>query len=263
LRAAQIATYTLPTSLQRQGDFSQTLNAAGQRLVIYNPFTTTPDPNTAGATVRTPFPNNQIPASLLNPVALNMQKYYPQSNATGLAFTNQNNYVAQSAYPQPASRVEAKLDHYFNPANRIMGRYDIHASIYSKPNFFGTIADPGCCEPMYQRLQSGVIVYTHSIGTSKVLEVRGGVGRVAANRLPWSAIGAGFDPTQLGLPAAIAKQADALMFPNVAIQDMTQLGPSNGDVYHMWDMAYTLNGSLSWVVGRHTSSSVATSASTT
>jgi outer membrane receptor for monomeric catechols len=33
---------------------------------------------------------------------------------------------------------------------------------------------------------------------------------------------------------------------------MTQLGPSNGDVYHMWDMAYTLNGSLSWVVGRHT-----------
>ena len=39
-----------------------------------------------------------------------------------------------------------------------------------------------------------------------------------------------------------------LMFPNVAIQDMTQLGPSNGDVYHMWDTAYTLNGSLSLTI---------------
>jgi Carboxypeptidase regulatory-like domain len=254
LRAAQIATYTLPTTLQRQGDFSKTLNAAGQQMVIYNPFSTTPDPNNPTATVRAPFPGNVIPQPMLNPVALNMQKYYPQPNVPGLPFTNANNYAVQSAYPQPANRVEVKIDHYFNAANRIMGRYDVHDSIYSKPNYFNNLADPGCCEPMYQRLQSSVLVYTHTLGASKVLELRGGMGRVAANRVPWSAArtgSGGFDPTQLGLPASIAAQANQLMFPTVTIQDMTQLGPNGGDVYHMWDMAYTGNGNLSWVHGRH------------
>lgn len=254
VRAAQTATYTLPTALQRQGDFSQTYAASGQEMIIYDPFSTTPDPQNPGSFIRTPFPNNRIPASQQNPVALNMQRYYPLPNTAGNPITGANNYVVQSAYPQPSNRIEFKLDHYFNPANRLMGRYDVHDSVYSKPNFFNNLADPGCCEPMYQRLQSGVVYYTHSMGASKLLVLRGGMGRVAANRVPWSASlngTGGFDPTQLGLPAAIAAQANQLMFPTVSIQDMTQLGPSPGDVYHMWDMAYTGNGSLSWIKGRH------------
>ena len=254
LRAAQTVTYTLPPALQRQGDFSQTYDASGQKLIIYDPFTTAPDPDKAGAFIRTPFLNNRIPASQINPIALNMQKYYPSPNTAGNSITGANNYVVQSAYPQPSNRFEVRLDHYIDPANRLMGRYDIHDSVYSKPNFFNNLADPGCCEPMYQRLQSSVLQYTHSMGPSKLLVLRGGIGRVAANRVPWSASlsgTGGFDPTQLGLPASVAAQANQLMFPTVTIQDMTQLGPSPGDVYHMWDMAYTGNGSLSWIKGRH------------
>ena len=254
-RAAQIATYTVPTALQRAGDFSKTLNAAGQTMVVYNPFSTTPDPATPGAFVRAPFANNVIPQSLLNPVALNMQKYYPQPTSAGLPNTGTNNYNVQAAYPEPSNRIEVKIDHYFNSSNRIMGRYDVHDSIYSKPNFFNNIADPLCCEPMYQRLQSAILDYTHVLDATKVLELRGSMGRVAANRVLWSASPTGrggFDPTQLGLPASIAAQADQLMFPTVTVQDMTQLGPSGGDVYHMWDMAYAVNGSLSWIIGRHT-----------
>ncbi len=36
---------TVPTALQRQGDFSQTFNANGALSVVYNPFTTAPNPN--------------------------------------------------------------------------------------------------------------------------------------------------------------------------------------------------------------------------
>src|SRR5437762_4339074 len=56
LSSAQIATYTLPTDLQRRGDFSQTLNAAGQRLTIYNRFSTPADPSNAPGFIRTAFP---------------------------------------------------------------------------------------------------------------------------------------------------------------------------------------------------------------
>src|SRR5262249_10823926 len=47
-RQASLAQYTVPTDLQKAGDFSQTLNAAGQQIAIYDPFSTQPDPNRPG-----------------------------------------------------------------------------------------------------------------------------------------------------------------------------------------------------------------------
>src|SRR5688572_25771972 len=56
------STRTVPTLLERQGDFSQTRNAAGQVMTIYNPFDTFV--NAAGNIERRPFPNNRIPTSI-------------------------------------------------------------------------------------------------------------------------------------------------------------------------------------------------------
>ena len=39
---------TVPTALQRQGDFSQTLDSTGRNVTIYDPTTTRPDPNNPG-----------------------------------------------------------------------------------------------------------------------------------------------------------------------------------------------------------------------
>ena len=54
------STRTVPTLLQRQGDFSQTRNAAGQVMTIYNPFDTFV--NAQGNIERRPFAGNVIPA---------------------------------------------------------------------------------------------------------------------------------------------------------------------------------------------------------
>src|SRR5262249_14942203 len=151
-----------------------------------DPFSTQPDPNRAGNFIRTAFPGNRIPGNMLNPVALNIQKYYPSGNNAGRPFTRQQNLFMQSTYPETLSRYETKIDHEFTPRRRLMGRYSIMDSIYSKPNFFGNVADPGCCEPTFQRLQNAMMDYTHIIGTSGVLNLRYGLGRVSANRIPWS-----------------------------------------------------------------------------
>ena len=51
---------TLPTDLERQGNFSQSINAAGAMNVIYDPWTTRTSAD--GSTVtRDPFPGNIIP----------------------------------------------------------------------------------------------------------------------------------------------------------------------------------------------------------
>ena len=59
------ASVTVPTSLERQGNFSQTTNTAGQPVIIYDP------------TTGQPFAGNIIPSSRLNAVALEMTKYLP------------------------------------------------------------------------------------------------------------------------------------------------------------------------------------------
>jgi len=69
--APQLA--TVPTLNQRDGIFS---------TPIYNPATTVANPNGTGY-VRTPFPNNTIPASLWDPVATKLLSLYPLPNLTG------------------------------------------------------------------------------------------------------------------------------------------------------------------------------------
>ena len=65
---------TVPTDAQRNGDFSQT------GKTIFNPFTTR---LVNGNYVRDPFPNNKIPANLIDPVAQKLLQYYPHANRPG------------------------------------------------------------------------------------------------------------------------------------------------------------------------------------
>jgi hypothetical protein len=96
--------------------------------------------------------------------------------------------------------------------------------------------------------------YTHIIGTAGVLNLRYGLGRVSANRIPWSTTlsgDGGFDVTSLGLPASIAGVANHPIFPTFQIQDYTQVGPNGGDLYLMGDTTHSMIANLSWVKGRH------------
>jgi len=61
---------TMPTPLERQGDFSESLDQTGRLIVIRDPAT--------GAA----FPENRIPASRLNPLGMQLLDVFPQPNAT-------------------------------------------------------------------------------------------------------------------------------------------------------------------------------------
>ncbi len=85
-RAPRLFTETVPTAAERIGDFSQATQSLGASannvpITIFNPAT------------RQQFANNQIPASLLNPIALNLLRFYPLPNEPG----NANNYQFETA----------------------------------------------------------------------------------------------------------------------------------------------------------------------
>src|SRR5205823_699256 len=87
---------TVPTLAMRSGNFAG-MNA------IYDPTTQTVNAAT-GVVTRQAFPNNQIPANMLDTVAKNIQGYYPQPNRPGQVVngiaTNNYSYVAPGNSPK-------------------------------------------------------------------------------------------------------------------------------------------------------------------
>jgi hypothetical protein len=111
---------SVPSPEMYAGNFS----FGGRGLPIYNPFTTRQ--NGANWT-RDPFPNNQIPASMFNPVSRNVLALKPwreQSDAGTVqpgGPVNNLTYNAGGGYI--FNRYDAKLDHQFSVNHRIFGRY--------------------------------------------------------------------------------------------------------------------------------------------
>src|SRR5262252_4100214 len=80
---------TVPTLLNRQGDFSDLRSTAGKLIPIYDPL------SGSTAATRQPFAGNVIPSDRFDPVALATMQYFPLPNRTGTA-TNANNFVGAS-----------------------------------------------------------------------------------------------------------------------------------------------------------------------
>jgi hypothetical protein len=122
--------YTVPLPAFRQGDFSSLLGAklgtdavggSVSKYQIFDPLTSQSVTNASGQSVvvRTPFPNNTIPASRLSPAALKIQDLYP-SPLINTPFSNYNSVGKTDNFQ---AYMDAKVDHYFSPNDRLMVRY--------------------------------------------------------------------------------------------------------------------------------------------
>ncbi len=107
-------TGTVPTSAEKQGDFSQTFNSNGALQVIYDPHTTRPDPTAPTGTtryIRSPFPDNKIPANEINSIATNLLQYFPAPNQKGIGLSDTNNYFSPAPSTLDDDRIDARIDH--------------------------------------------------------------------------------------------------------------------------------------------------------
>ncbi|MDQ1472399.1 MAG: hypothetical protein QOJ99_3879, partial [Bryobacterales bacterium] len=245
--AGAFGLFTVPTAAERNGDFSGAFNAAGNLKIISNPFSTVPDPNNAGQFVRTPFPGNIIPASLIDPVGKNAATYWPAPNLPGLV--NNLNKTAVSA--NPLKQITTKVDHNFQTNKRAFGRYAYLFNVAGSPNFFGNLADNGF-GPMTVHSHNLALGYTQTLGSATVVELRAGVNRFNALR---PSNGLGFKLTTLGLPKETEQylqQGDVDEFPGIGVQGYTLLGNQSGPYYESHELDYIFSGTLMRIIGKHT-----------
>jgi len=114
---------TVPTLLERTGDFSQSVVQGP--VVVYDP------------TTGQPFPGNKIPLSRINSAASTLASYYPQPNSAGSRLNYQTSLVSISNQ----DNLNARLNHTFNKKDRISGGVGWQRTNGTTPNIFGFIDD--------------------------------------------------------------------------------------------------------------------------
>jgi hypothetical protein len=90
---------TIPSTPFRSGDLS------AATTVIYNPFSGNPD-----GTGREPFAGNQVPASLINPVAKKILTLLPEPNRPFNESAPSNNYFALLPFQKTTDSFDVKID---------------------------------------------------------------------------------------------------------------------------------------------------------
>jgi hypothetical protein len=213
----QLNVSTVPTAAQRQGDFSQTLNTSGQLIPVFNPFTTRPNPNGSGF-VRDPFPGNQVPQSLFDPVGRNIINQYPQPNVQGDQFTNARNFALGGKRTTVNERLDLRIDWAKSERFTMFGRLTKAWQDNVAPEFFGNGADTNFSD---QNPRHGITIGATIIpDPTWVVNILLGSGRWREVQVSPSQ---GRNATELGFSQALVGQFQPQTFPGFSIQDFTAL----------------------------------------
>jgi len=117
----QGALTTMPSDLEREGDFSQSVGSNGKPAVIYDP--------TTGA----PFPGNRIGASRIDPITQALIGYYPRPNLPGQT----RNFQLPTTRYNSTNSVNARVNQTLGARNRIAGGFSYSGNSSTSPDIFG------------------------------------------------------------------------------------------------------------------------------
>ncbi len=241
----------VPTALERQGNFTQTLtqDANGNTVPVqlFNPFNVDSDPSSPTYGDRQPFPvdpatgsTEVIPQSMMSPVwnQLNALNAFPMP--TGPIDNSGNNFNAPIIETTPTTQFDIKLDHQLTNKVHLMGRY-------SQNNYHDTT--PGL---FFDGTQTRVttrnvaLEHTWSLTPNLLLTSRFGLERYYQNETPQVV-----DPTQFGFQSILTQANHITKMTEIYADNYASLNPQccvntiNGHTQYIY------SSSLNWVKGNH------------
>ena len=149
-RISRASLHTIPTVAQRIGDFSETVDQAGNLLPIYDPESTVPnpayDPGQAVSTtnlqyLRSTFPGNVIPRDRLAADVQQALSLYPLPN-TAIGPFFQNNYFVNAPQTDDADGIIFKLQPSFGDRHRFTSLSTTSSGYLSPAHYFPNLATP-------------------------------------------------------------------------------------------------------------------------
>ena len=230
----------VPTAANLAGDLSDQPNP------IYNPFSTQPDPSHPGQFIRTLFPNNQIPANLIDPGLVAFAKAtLPAPNFSGIA-----NYNVLDTTPGATNQEEysARVDQIIGPKDSVWFRWS--GTLNSQTS------SGGRPELQYSNDVTGKNIganWVHTFSPTSVLDAQFGYMWV-----DW-----GTQTRYRSLPAGLAQQvgfADnfvsgfhnvGTLFPNISVANYFNGGES-AEINSPWSDVWQEKANYTKIIGSHT-----------
>ncbi len=241
-RDGSIRSLTVPSALERIGDFSQTFTARKILYPIYDPFTTA---NQA----RTPFAGNRIPSSRFDAVGRNLVVLYPPANRIADDVTGVNNFRASDVNAFTRNNVIGKVDHNLRNNDKLTFRYLFNNDDNAQRSVFpipaaDTINDTEASQ------KYTYATWTRIVNPNTVNDLRFNYAR-RYFRTHSKGLGQGW-PTKLGL-----KGVSDAAFPSVIASGYTNLGNATTQdrqqfpiqQYHLLDNITIVNGRHTWKLG--------------
>ena len=240
-------TMRVPTALERQGNFSQTLSSSGTPVVIYDPATTVV--NSDGSVTRQAFANSIIPASRIDNTGQAVLNLYPQPNQNVAPQVGVVNWAPQHGqYIVAQKNYSGRFDEYISEHNRLftrlgfMGRQSnsIDAEFY--PGYTGKNIGHSD-EHWWNWGLDDVETFSPSmVGTFRV--------GVQELEVPSYAGGAHLSPALVDIPSQILGHQYSPGFPTFTISSdgLGTMGSSNSFTR---EYAYIVNADFSKIHGNH------------
>lgn len=231
---------SVPTALERAGNFSQSFSRNGTLQTIYDPKSTT------SAGTRSPFAENIIPTNQLNNVGQALVSYYPQPNAP-TDYYGAPNFNFTGSYPNRGDQYTAKADHQFASWFRASASYIFQKTFeVNSPNTFGNPAYPNqgfCCDRKVNATQANA---TLTPNATTVVAVRWGFNRLYSRSTQASQ---GFNLALLGLPQSLVNATPNPAFPAITMGDLSSYGGGGAtqDVFY----SRSFNTTVSKFLGKH------------
>ncbi len=161
-------TETIPSALSRTGNLSEST------ALVYDPATG----NATTGVGRTPFPNNVIPTSRLNPIALKILALVPNPNQPFSTLAPSNNYFASLPFTKDTDFTDGKVDYTISDKDRVSGRFSFQRPVVYQAPIFGSAGGDanGAFEGTgVQKTYSTGINWTHLFSPTLLNEFRVGV----------------------------------------------------------------------------------------
>ena len=238
---------TVPTALERAGDFSRTVTNTGQLIRIFDPATTAPNPSAAGQFTRQQFPDNRIPASRIDPITRKVMEYYPQANRDTLV----QNFALNNTRANDTNRQFYRVDQAAGAKQRLFLTFGRQFNQQFSPGV--NLAFPGegvngeqgqIQSKSLSTVLTDTVTFTPSlIGQFRLSATR----RIIQTQLR----SAGFDFTQLGFPQSLKNRAKTLIFPRFAPADIAPLGADRASYFTDAEGNYEGQAHLTWLRGNH------------
>jgi len=248
----QPLTLSVPEMEMRTGDFSKLYDASNRLITIYDPQTTRLQ---SGSTyIRTPFPNNIIPADRINPISAKIATFYPKPNEhpAGVNYAQQN-YFASGGYNPAADdfyNMVFKFDHNFGDKHHVFFRQasNDRTEMRGTNGIVGVVGANGPL-PLKRINDAYALDWVSTLTPSLLLNLRASFGRYIESNAGY--IDQDFDMTSLGFPKSLVSALPYNPgFGYYTLSGYIELGKSSPskNTTNTW----AVSGSITKINGSHT-----------